>query len=172
MGNRIAVMKLGKLQQVGTPIEVYDRPANLFVANFIGTPPMNFIQATIADNGNSLASAKFNLPTPKAAREICAGKVGRKVVAGIRAEGVFGPGKTPPTNSAKLEVTVDIVETLGDELIIHSRTADGSFVFKLDPHRPPEVNSKVEVSIDLDALHLFDAETEQRLPYEVKPISR
>jgi len=172
MGNRIAVMKLGKLQQVGTPIEVYDRPANLFVANFIGTPPMNFIPATIADNGNSLAATKFNLPTPKAAREICAGKVGRKVVAGIRAEGVFGPGKTPPANAAKLAVTVDIVETLGDELIIHARAGEGNFVFKLDPHRPPEVGSNVEVSIDLDSLHLFDVETEQRLPYDVKPVSR
>ncbi len=77
MGHRIAVMKDGKLQQVGTPLEVYEQPANLFVANFIGTPPMNFVQATLADGGTTLKTATFSLPVAQAYRALTAGKDGQ-----------------------------------------------------------------------------------------------
>ena len=74
MGHRIAVLKDGDLQQVGTPLEVYETPANLFVAQFIGTPPMNFVAATIGDGGATLAAAKFTLPVPAALRPVTGGK--------------------------------------------------------------------------------------------------
>ncbi len=164
MGSRIAVLHAGKLQQVGAPLEVYERPANLFVAAFIGTPPMNFVRATVADGGGRLRAGAFELPVPAAARAAVAGlPVGRNVVAGIRPENVLPAGRATRGEGAPIEATVDIVETLGDEIVIHARAGDDVIVFKDDPHRAPQVGAKVGVQLDLAALHLFDAQSEQRL---------
>src|SRR3954451_25091768 len=73
MGDRIAVMSRGELQQVGTPLEVYDQPANLFVASFIGTPPMSFIPATLMDGGAAVAASGFKMPVPQDFRAAAAG---------------------------------------------------------------------------------------------------
>ena len=86
MGNRIAVMQSGKLQQVGTPLEVYEQPANLFVASFIGTPPMNLVPATLADG--TITASGFRLPIPDAYRAATTGKHGLKVVLGMRPENI------------------------------------------------------------------------------------
>src|SRR3954468_14313640 len=90
MGHRIAVMNAGRLQQVGTPLEVYDRPTNLFVASFIGTPPMNFVPAVLQDGGATVAAAGFPLPVPEPLRAAAAKKDGRKVILGIRPENLRG----------------------------------------------------------------------------------
>src|SRR5512143_626747 len=73
MGHRIAVMKDGKLQQVGTPLDVYEKPQNVFVATFIGTPPMNFLKATLGEGGATLAGPKFSIPVPPSLRPATAG---------------------------------------------------------------------------------------------------
>src|SRR6185295_14463568 len=88
MGHRIAIMKDGKLQQVGTPLEVYEQPQNLFVASFIGTPPMNFLSGTITDGGANLSTTGFKLPVPEALRGAASRKDGSKVVLGIRPENI------------------------------------------------------------------------------------
>jgi len=163
MGNRIAVLHAGKLQQVGPPLEVYERPANVFVANFIGTPPMNFIHATLQNGGGSLQAASFQLPVPLSLRTATAGKDSKKVIAGIRPEHVLDPALPSRGETAPLELTVDIVETLGDELVVHGRLGEDVLVFKRDAHRAPELGSKVEVKLELSQMHLFDAETERRL---------
>ena len=124
MGHRIAVLNAGKLQQVGTPLEVYERPQNLFVANFIGTPPMNFVRATVTDG--KLAAASFTLPVPAAAREALKGRLGRTVVVGIRPENVIEPGRRTSGATAPLDLIVDLVETLGDEVVIHGSQGDES----------------------------------------------
>jgi multiple sugar transport system ATP-binding protein len=162
MGHRIAVLHAGKLQQVGAPLEVYERPANLFVANFIGTPPMNFVKGTLADGGGILEASSFRLPLPQALRT-AAGKAGRKVVLGVRPEHVLDAEAAARGETAPLELTVEIVETLGDELVVHGRSGDDLLVFKRDAHRSPEIGAKVAVKLELSQLHLFDAETEQRL---------
>jgi multiple sugar transport system ATP-binding protein len=161
MGHRIAVMKAGKLLQVGTPLEVYEHPTCLFVANFIGTPPMNFITATVGGAGTVLTAPGLTMPLPKHAREEGPKMSGKKVVVGIRPERIFGPGKDAPPDAVKVEVTVDLVETLGDELVVHARLGDTLMVFKLDPHHPPEVGATIPIFFDLEAVHLFDGETEQ-----------
>ena len=163
MGHRIAVLHAGKLQQVGAPLEVYERPANLFVANFIGTPPMNFVKGTLGDGGAVLEASSFRLPLPQALRAAAAGKGGRKVVLGVRPEHVLDAEAAARGETAPLELTVDIVETLGDELVVHGRSAEDALVFKRDAHRAPEVGSRVRVKLELSQLHLFDAETELRL---------
>jgi multiple sugar transport system ATP-binding protein len=146
---------------VGTPLEVYERPANLFVAGFIGTPPMNFVKGTVEGGGASLRADGFALPVPARLR----GEVrpGAKLVAGIRPENVIEPGKAPRGEAVPLPVTVEIAEPLGDEVIVHARAGDEMVVFKRDPHRLPAIGDRLEVQVELDGLHLFDAETQRRL---------
>jgi len=163
MGHRIAILHQGKLQQVGTPLEVYERPQNLFVANFIGTPPMNFVRATVADGGARLEARGFALPAPPAAQALLASRVGKTVVAGVRPENVLEQGRPTRGPTAPLQLTVDLAETLGDEVVVHGRQGDDAITFKMDPHHPPEMGAVVTAQVELDRLHLFDAETEQRL---------
>ncbi len=166
MGHRIAVMRGGKIQQVGSPLDVYERPANLFVADFIGTPPMNFIPAELDEGGAKLIANGFTLPVPPRALPLTRERAGKKITIGVRPEKLYGPGEPAPQGAVRIDAIVDIVETLGDELIVHARVGDGLIVFKLDPHRSPKVGDKIDVNIDLETLHLFDGETETRLAIE------
>jgi multiple sugar transport system ATP-binding protein len=162
MGRRIAVLNAGVLQQVGTPLEVYERPVNVFVANFIGTPPMNFLGATIAEGGAALRSAAFSLPTPPPWRAAAARWDGNRVLVGIRPEKIAvvqGAAEGPGV----VTVTVEVIELLGNEVVFHGRIGDEILVAKTEPHHAPAVGASVRLKLDLDALHLFDAETERRL---------
>jgi multiple sugar transport system ATP-binding protein len=142
MGHRITVMRDGKIQQVGTPREVYEHPANAFVAQFIGTPPMNLIRATV-ENGTA-----FSLPLPL--------ENGRKVILGIRPEHL--------THGGAIKATVDVVEPIGHESIVYA-TADGEkLVAIFDPHETPKVGETIALSVDPGRVHLFDAESEKALP--------
>jgi multiple sugar transport system ATP-binding protein len=163
MGHRIAVMSAGRLQQVGTPLDVYDRPANLFVAQFIGTPPMNFVKGKLEDGGAKITGAAFSLPIPPELRTATAGKDGAEVVVGIRPEHLH---QQPPADrgpTTELKVPVELVEPVGDEVVVHGKLGEDPLVFKLDPHHAPEAGSTVPVHVQLGALHLFDGKTEKRL---------
>ena len=151
MGHRMAVMKEGKIQQLGTPLEVYDRPATLFVAQFIGTPPMNFFRATA--NDGRLDAASFTLPLTRNLSN------GQSVIAGIRPEHLR-QGRGP---TARIPVTVDLVEPIGHQSIVHCRAGDDVLVATFESHDTPRVGEGIELAIDLDALHLFDAGTEGRV---------
>ncbi len=168
MGHRIAVMKDGNLQQVGTPLEVYEQPQNLFVASFIGTPPMNFLSGTIADGGANLATTGFKLPVPEALRGAAARKDGSKVVIGIRPENIREAGSETKHRRAEepvvpIRVVIEFVEPLGHEVIIHGRIGDDLLVAKTEPHRAPQVGDELDLEIELAGIHVFDAETEMRL---------
>jgi multiple sugar transport system ATP-binding protein len=169
MGHRIAIMKSGNLQQVGTPLEVYEKPANLFVAGFIGTPPMNFVTATISDGGASLAASGFKLPVHDDWRAATNGKDGLKVVVGIRPENVRDAARSEMGATARVHGHVDFVEPLGHEVIVHAKVGDELMIAKVDPHRAPEMGSEIDLELELEALHLFDAASEQRL--SSKPLS-
>ena len=161
MGNRIAVLSEGKVQQVGTPLDLYERPANLFVAAFIGTPPMNFVRGELADG--RIQGAGLALPVPPRLRAALQGRSGGKMVAGVRPENVVADMRPPRGESAPLRVTVEIAEPLGDEVIVHARAGEDMVVFKQDPHRQPAIGDEMVVQVELDGLHLFDAETQRRL---------
>jgi multiple sugar transport system ATP-binding protein len=162
MGGRIAVLHDGVLQQVGTPLEVYERPANVFVANFIGTPPMNLFGASVESGGATLAAGGSTLPTPEAWRAATSRLAGQKVLVGVRPEkitiardGVPGPGVLP--------AVVEMVELLGNEAVFHARAGDDVLVARSEPHRAPSVGGRVSLRLDLGELHLFDAHTQRRL---------
>ncbi|HSP77958.1 MAG TPA: sn-glycerol-3-phosphate ABC transporter ATP-binding protein UgpC, partial [Myxococcaceae bacterium] len=163
MGHRIAVMKDGKLQQLGTPLEVYERPANLFVAQFIGSPPMSFLSATLEADGESFSGDGFKLPVPRSLRPVTAGKGGLQLQVGLRPDHVLSPESPARGETAKVEVKVELVEPLGNEVIVHSRLGEHSLVYRLPPQHTPESGALMPVVVELDSLHLFDAGTEQRL---------
>jgi multiple sugar transport system ATP-binding protein len=163
MGHRIAVLHAGKLQQVGSPLEVYEKPANLFVAAFIGMPPMSFFQATVGAGASALACQGFSLPVPARLRAGLAGRDGARVVVGVRPENVVAEGRVPRGPTAQLPVTIEIAEPLGDEVVVHARAGEASLTYKQDSHRSAELGAVLTVQLELDALHLFDAATERRL---------
>ena len=161
MGDRIAVMSRGELQQVGTPLEVYEQPANLFVASFIGTPPMNFVPATLADG--AVVASGFRMPVPAAFRAGAAGQDGKKVVLGIRPENLREAAREGVGETVPVTANVEFVEPLGHEVIVHGRVGDELLIAKVDPHRAPAMGATVPLVIEVEAAHLFDAASEQRL---------
>jgi multiple sugar transport system ATP-binding protein len=179
MGHRIAVMHRGRLQQVGTPLEVYEQPANLFVAGFIGTPPMNLLPGVLGDEGRSVATAGFELRLPPnlaaAARSARADRAdladhpqdGRKVVLGIRPENVHeaerGAAADPGGGVQQLTARVEFVEPLGHEVIVHARVGGDLLIAKVGPHRAPRMGDELALGLETAAIHLFDAASEQRI---------
>ncbi|MCA1580869.1 MAG: sn-glycerol-3-phosphate ABC transporter ATP-binding protein UgpC [Acidobacteria bacterium] len=160
MGSRIAVMKDGRIQQVGEPLEIYDRPRNLFVAGFIGTPPMNFLPATVAGDGAFLEGNSFRLPLARTVSGIAAG---RRMIVGIRPEGLRRRAATDPAGAPSLPLTAEVVEPLGDEVIVHARIGESMVICKLGPRDSPRMGDSFDAVIDLDRLHLFDAATSERI---------
>jgi len=163
MGHRIAVMKDGKLQQLGTPLEVYETPSNLFVANFVGTPPMNFVRGELVENGTVFSAAQFKLPVPQAIRAAAQKFNNQKVLLGVRPEHLLDAADKVRGESVQLTTDVEIVEPLGDQVVVHGRLGDDMLVFKMDPHRSPAFGAKVAIWVQLDSMHLFDASTEKRI---------
>ena len=168
MGTRIAVMRDGRIQQVGPPLEVYDRPANLFVAGFLGTPPMNLFRARVGAGGGSLDAdgGGFAVALPPDVARRAAARAGGTVVAGIRPEHLrlASAAREPGVASTSVPARVEFVEQLGDEGIVHARAGDTALVGKLDAHSAPRADDSIELRFDPARLHLFDVETEQRLP--------
>jgi multiple sugar transport system ATP-binding protein len=122
MGDRVAVLRSGELQQVDTPTNVYDHPANLFVAGFIGSPPMNLARGTLEGRDGvlelRLGSSTVPIPIELAHERGLDGWVGKEVIAGIRPEDIEGPDEHGNLKTgARLEATVDRVEALGSSLL-------------------------------------------------------
>jgi multiple sugar transport system ATP-binding protein len=161
MGSRIAVMKDGRIQQVGTPLEIYGRPVNLFVAAFIGTPPMNFLPATV-ENGSAVGDG-FSLKLPVRLRSAGALPAGSRIVLGLRPENVIGPGEDARGETSPLRLEVEVVEPLGDEVVVHGKVRDATVICKLEPRHEPEVGSTLDALVEVDEMHVFDAATERRL---------
>ncbi len=151
MGDRIAIMNAGILQQVGTPGEIYDHPANLFVAGFIGSPTMNFVPATV-QNGTATASG-FSVKLPK---PLPSGKG----TLGFRPEAVTD--RITDEGSA-LDMKVDVVERLGSDQFLYGQVGSDSVTARVDPRMKVEVGDKIRLGLDSRTLHYFDSETELSL---------
>ncbi len=159
MGNRIAVMRGGKLQQLGTPLEVYERPANSFVAQFIGTPPMNLIPAVVTHG--ALKTAEFSLPLPDRFRSLV--REDQKVIAGIRPQNIDVVARSASGEAGVLPAEVEVLEPIGHESIIYAKAGSERLVSIVGPQVTARHGDQVGMKIDLAALHLFDAESEARI---------
>ena len=164
MGSRIAVMNEGRLQQVGTPQELYDRPINRFVAGFIGSPAMNFTTVEVGGSGDNitLTGPNITIPVPPQFHESI-GATGRSLIVGYRPEHLqLGPvaGATAVVN-AKAEV----VEYLGNEELIHASGANRDIVAIVDSAYRVRPGDMLELRVPLEKVQLFDPDTNFALPF-------
>jgi multiple sugar transport system ATP-binding protein len=167
MGTRIAVMSDGLLQQVGTPQTLYDQPANRFVAGFIGSPSMNFVDVTLDGAGGepSLSGAGgWSVPLPPRLRGSVGAQSGRKIIAGFRPEHL-------ELNEAGAQAAIfpgraDVVEYLGNEELLHVTAANQDIVAIVDSSHRVKPGDDLKLALPMEKLHLFDAESGASLASE------
>ena len=178
MGDRVAVLKDGVLQQVDTPQSLYDRPCNVFVAAFIGSPSMNLFQAALDGARLELGSAAFDLPASVfEARPALRSFAGARVIVGIRPEDFRDPASEPgEASDPRLAAVISLVEALGSELLVHFRldaapvdagdpdrveelSREANAVGRFDPRSRVRVGDRAEVEILASNLHFFDPTT-------------
>lgn len=171
MGDRICVMRDGDIMQVAEPLTLYNRPANLFVAGFIGSPPMNFFRGTIRRTGNTLSFVETNTtgaPLSLVLNETLARRVSDRidqpVVFGLRPENVHDALTLPDADPARTAVVkVEVSEPMGAETYLYLNTGVTPFIARVRPTDRFEANQKIKVTFDLDHAHLFDPTTEAAL---------
>ena len=158
MADRIVVMKDGYIQQIGTPRELYFDPVNVFVAGFIGEPPMNFLKGVVKDGALTFGEVAFDL-TKKLGRD-AARYEGRELVLGFRPEGIV-LGQQP--DAYQVPASVELTEMLGDNTNVYVDIADRKAILKVDPHDTPDIDSQIVFSVPYEHVYLFDGETERRI---------
>jgi len=166
MGTRIAVLNAGVLQQLDTPQNLYDHPDNLFVAGFIGSPAMNFFDATLVERDGKvhIDTGDFIVPIPDDRQETYRPYLGKEVVFGIRPEDVHDPEYAPPgIKKAPIEAMVTVTELMGNEVIVHLETDRFEFLGRFDPRTSATVGTRMTAVFDMDRMHLFDRETEKAI---------
>jgi multiple sugar transport system ATP-binding protein len=163
MASRIAVLDKGVLQQVGTPQELYDRPDNVFVAGFIGSPAMNFFEVTVGGDtdGLYLDLGNFRVPLPAPAAAMLKSYSGKKLTFGIRPEDIHAKEYLPTgiNASAAMSAKVDVIEMMGNELFIYLVSGDYRFLARVDPRSKARPGQGIELIFNMANLHAFDIDT-------------
>ena len=165
MASRIAVITEGILQQVDTPQNLYDKPSNVFVAGFIGSPAMNFFEAKLEKSDGQLVidAGVFQVKIPPARSAAFAEHAGKSVVFGIRPEDVHDPAFTPADiESSLIDAKVDVTELMGNEIFMYLMVNGKSFVGRLDPRTRMRTGDQVQVALNLDNMHVFETEGHQK----------
>ena len=177
MSSRIAVINAGKLQQIAPPLECYNEPANLFVAGFIGSPSMNFVEATLTDG--QLESENFSVEYDPAGSRLSEGD---RVTVGVRPEDVYFERTAGNLShpSAPFNARTDVIEPMGNEIFVYIVTGDGStsqmdidgqmtsddqLLMSVDPDTDIDVDEDVSVVLDRSNIHLFDPDTEEAIQH-------
>ena len=166
MGDRIAVMSVGLLQQLDTPQNLYDSPANRFVATFIGSPSMNIFPGvvTASDTGPVITAGAIELKLPADRAERALGLNGKPVLIGLRPEHMELKEYADATYAGnEIRLPVELVESLGSEALLHLTGPDGVIVARVDPRVRFKPGDLADLAVDVTHLHVFDPETEQAL---------
>jgi len=166
LGNRIAVMKDGVIYQTDDPIKVYEKPANRFVAGFIGSPPMNFMKGKILKKDSKLYfdEGKIKVRLIDDMYERLGPYLGEEVIFGIRSENIYDRlfvSEAPPENVVR--VRTEVVEPMGSEVYLYLNTGNNTIVAKAGAHTRPEINSEIDVVFDMSKVHFFDKDTDQTI---------
>ncbi len=161
LGDRVVVMKDGLVQQVGEPLELYGRPANRFVASFIGSPAMNFADVTLANTGEGLwaEAPGLRIRVPSSKVDALQRHAGEKIVLGIRPEALRVANGADASDHT-FDSTVEVVEPLGNEILIDVRAGSHALVARVDPATRVKVHETVRLALDPERLHFFDTKTE------------
>lgn len=174
MGDRIAVLKplaggteeTLTMQQCASPRELYNEPNNLFVAGFIGSPSMNFFDATLVkeDGKMYIDTGDFRLQVPSDRKSAYSSYMGREVKLGIRPEHMYHPEFHPKlNNTSSLKGTIEVVELLGHELHVYVNSGSQTFVATIDIRIHARVGDPIDLIVNMDNMHLFDKDTEMRI---------
>jgi multiple sugar transport system ATP-binding protein len=161
LGDRVAVMRDGRIQQVGTPLEIYNRPANRFVAGFIGAPAMNFLEVAFEEVGGELyaAAPNFRIRVPSDRVALRNRARNGALLLGVRPEHTW-LGEPKPEHGTGFDATVEVTEQLGTELLIGVRAAGRTLIAsRIDPETTLEPHAPVRMSLDPRGLHFFDRDS-------------
>jgi multiple sugar transport system ATP-binding protein len=158
LADRIVVMKAGYVQQVGTPYQLYYEPENVFVAGFIGEPPMNFIRGTVHGGCLSFGNNELDLSRKMGGKEKA--YEGKEIILGFRPEHI---SLQPSPDSYEVHCRVELTEMLGDNTNIYILADKAQAILKVDSHDTPETDIDFTFHIPLECVYLFDAETENRI---------
>ena len=156
MADRIVCMKDGYVQQIGTPKELYFDPVNVFVAGFIGEPPMNFIRKTVKNGHINIGGIDIDL-APKLGKK-AASYEGKEIVFGFRPESIV---LKKTESSYAVKSTVELTEMLGDNTNVYINIGDEKAILKVDPHDTPELDAEFDFFIPYESVYLFDGQTEK-----------
>ncbi len=166
MASRIAVINKGILQQIDTPQTLYDRPNNLFVAGFIGSPAMNFFKGKLVRGDGKLFvdGGSFKLEVPADRNDAYAAYVDKSIIMGIRPEDIQDPHYCPPGMfPQEVEGIVDVAELMGNEIFLYVTAGDHNFCARVDPRTKAIMGEKSKVVFNMNNMHLFDPDTEQAI---------
>ncbi len=159
LGDRIAVMRKGILQQCADPFTLYTTPANQFVAGFIGSPPINFFTATVAADGSSLEASGVRMPLGPVQQGLVGALRGKSVTVGIRPEDLH----LEPQGGVSLPATVDVREPLGNETLVHWSSPVGTVVSRVPGQSAPAIGASADLHFAFAKVHFFDPESERSL---------
>lgn len=163
MATRLVVMNEGEIQQIGTPEEVYENPANVFVGSFIGSPAMNFFTGELLDGQIRLGQVCVSIPEVKMRHLRKQGYVNKKIIMGIRPEDIHEASSVHPEDNI-FHVKIESVELLGAENMIHSQTAGQPFSARLDRWSDFKTGQFCKLAPDMNRAHFFDYDTKRRIP--------
>lgn len=164
MATRLVVMKDGVIQQVGSPKEVYEKPENVFVGGFIGSPAMNFFNGKLQDGKFVIGNTSVAVPEGKMKFLREQGYVGKDIILGVRPEDIHDePVFIEASAGTKIKANVDVAELTGAEMMVYSSIGGQDFVARLDSRAEVQPGDSIELAFDLNKAHFFDTETESRI---------
>jgi len=165
MGDKIVILKDGIVQQIDSPLNLYNDPVNLFVAGFIGSPSMNFIRGNLENgNGKTFRNEYFSFPLSEKHVRKLEGYSKSEVILGARPEHFHDASLvTNKKLSEKQEITVDVIEPVGNEVFVYFKTGERNVCMRLSPDKLYSPGEKVDIGFELDKLYVFDPENESRL---------
>jgi multiple sugar transport system ATP-binding protein len=168
MGTRIVVMKDGFIQQIAAPQALYQNPCNLFVAGFIGSPQMNFVDCSVVDEGGktylTFGETKILLPDAKGRKPEVLSYAGKDVILGIRPENIHDEESFLAQHpEAQVKMNVDVVEMMGAETYLYMTGEGRNFIARVEPRSTSKTGDTINVAFDTKRIHLFDKETEQTI---------
>ncbi len=164
MGDRIVILKDGVVQQIDNPINLYDNPATVFVAGFIGSPPMNFFNGTIKSEDAALSfdEGRFKVRVSDEHREKVAPYTDKKMIFGIRPEDVWTRANAiGPTEGREVTSLIEVVEPMGSEVYLYLNTGISSYIARVKSHPKSAVRQNIDMVFNMDKAHFFDPETEK-----------
>ncbi len=164
MSDKIVVINNGVIQQVDPPMDLYNNPANKFVAGFIGSPAMNLIQGGIESNGAlQFKSELFNIDLPEPVTQGLTGRIGRDIIAGVRPEHIIDASlHSDKTLSSPQTIEIDVVEPVGNEVFVYFSEGDKRYCMRMAPERLYRPGDQIQVQFDLDKIYFFDVESDAR----------